>query len=64
MKGSNADACSRMLNLTQEMAWYDQSNVASLASRMEANVASIRSGIGLKLSMVRLYSRILVEWKS
>ncbi|CDJ62057.1 ATP-binding cassette protein subfamily B member 2, putative [Eimeria necatrix] len=37
--------------IRQEMAWYDQCNVASLASRMEANVASIRSGIGLKLAM-------------
>lgn len=36
----------------QEMAWFDQSNVGSLASRMEANVASIRSGVGLKLAML------------
>ncbi|CDJ37521.1 ATP-binding cassette protein subfamily B member 2, putative [Eimeria tenella] len=46
--------------IRQEMAWYDQSNVASLASRMEANVASIRSGIGLKLSMLIQLSTVVV----
>ncbi|OEH75723.1 ATP-binding cassette protein subfamily b member [Cyclospora cayetanensis] len=36
----------------QDMAWYDQSNVGSLASRLLSNIASIRSGIGLKLCML------------
>lgn len=37
---------------SQEMAWYDQTNVGSLASRLEADIACIRSGIGIKLAMV------------
>lgn len=46
--------------MRQEMAWYDQTNIGSLSSRLEANIASIRSGIGLKLSMLIQLSTVVI----
>lgn len=46
--------------IRQEMAWYDEVDVGGLSSRLDSNIAAIRSGIGLKLSMLIQLTTVII----